>query len=162
MLTRVLSFAVGFLATAACFFAYHAMLALYNRAFPMRYMDEPGLAVAILLVVVGIYILRRGRVAAGWLLTLGSLAFLVLCLHDCFLDYGMQYHWFQFGGDDAVVLQGFGEPRENPWIAVPAEIMRFVSLLIYAGIFWLSARVVHRHLTMRWSERRPALSPSAK
>jgi hypothetical protein len=92
---------------------------------------------------------RHGLPSSTFLI--GSTALLAVYLHACFIDYGLQYHWFQFGGADGRVFRGFLEPRENPFIAIPARILRYVSLLTYVGIFWVAARVAQRHLTNRSS-----------
>ena len=157
MLKRTLSFVFALVVTAASFVAFQFAMWLYITALPRRYFDEPRLAVAICLAVASVWFVRRRRGVPAWTLLVGSSAFLAVCLHDCFIDYGLQYHWFQDGGTDGWVFRGFFEPQENQFIAIPADVLRYVSVLTYVGIFWLAARLAQKHLTMRWSERRTAV-----
>jgi|SRR2546430_54486 len=159
MQKRVLSLIVALLVTVTAFILYQFSVWLYITAFPRRYLDEPRLAIAICVTAASVWFVSHRRDLPAWMLLIGSSAFLAVSLHDCFVDYGLQYHWFQFGGTDGWVFQGFFEPRENPLIAVPAHILRYVSLLTYAGIFWLAAQTAQQHLTKRWSERPPGLAP---
>lgn len=137
--------------TATAFVLYRAIPLLYIELFPRRYWHEPRLALALGAVAASLWLLRRHRGPATWIFLVGSSALVGVSLHDCFVDYGLQYHWFQFGGKDGWVFRGFFEPRENPLIAIPADVLRYLSLVIYIGIFSLAWRITEQHLTRRWS-----------
>ena len=146
MLTRVVSVVIAVVVTVSTFFAYRLLVIL-----PLF---EPSYGVAQLvcaLSFVGVSILLFRRMC-GWptlLLLVGSIGLTGAHLHDSFIELGLRYEWFQFGGTDGLVFRGFFEPRENPLLAVPAEIFRYTGLLTCVGAFWLALRLMQQHLTNR-------------
>jgi hypothetical protein len=106
--------------------------------------------------VLGIAVLIFGhRRDVGALLFLaGAIGLLGATLHDCFISWGLDLHWFQFGGSDGWIFRGFFEPEENRVLIFVAHTFQAISLLTYVGVFWMSATFAQRHLTKRWSRPR--------
>ena len=148
MLTRIGAVLSAALVTAAAFIVYR--LAVILPLFEPLY-GVAQLVCAIGLVSVAIMLHRRIR---GWhtlLLVVGTLALAGAHFHDAFIQVGLRFRWFQFGGADGLVFRGFFEPRETPLLAIPAKIFRYGSLLSCVGVFWLAAQLIERHLTRRCS-----------
>ncbi len=148
MLTRIGAVLFAALVTVAAFIVYRfiVILPLFEPLYGVA-----QLVCAIAFVSVAIMLHRRIR---GWhtlLLVVGTLGLAGAHLHDAFIALGLRFEWFQFGGADALVFRGFFEPRENPLLAVPVKIFRYVSLLSCVGVFWLAAQLIERHLTRRCS-----------
>ncbi len=127
--------------TVTAFFAYRlvAILPLFE---PYNVVAQLGCALGLVVIAVALH-RRRGDWPA-LLLLIGSGGLAGACLHDSFIHLGLRYDWFQFGGTDGLVFRGFFEPRENPLLAIPAEVSRYIALLTNVGIFWLTMRLMQR------------------
>ena len=148
MLTRIGPVVFAALVTVAAFVVYRlvVILPVVERSYGVA-----QVVIGIAFVAVAIVLHRRIR---GWntlLLVVGTVGLAGAHLHDAFIDLGLQYEWFQFGGTDGLVFRGVFEPRENPLLAIPAKISRYVSLLSCVGVFWLAAQLMQKHLTRRCS-----------
>jgi hypothetical protein len=117
-------------------------------------LEGPRLIASLVLLAITLYLFRRFRGIPTLLLLVGSVGLAGAHLHDYFISFGISHELFQFGGSDSYVLQGFFEPRENPLIAIPADVLRFTGFAAIIGSAWLAMRVTEKHLTRRWSERR--------
>ncbi len=129
-------------------------LALLAYGFVWRQLlrwDDQRLIATLLLLAICVYLFRRFRGIPSFLLFVGSVALVMAHLHDFFIQFGIEHHLFQFGGSDSYIMQGFFEPRENPLIAIPADVLRYTGFAVVIGLTWLTARVAHAHLTRRCS-----------
>ena len=135
--------AAGMVAVVAYFFVWMLVCRL----------EGPRLIASFVLLAISIYLFRRLRGIPTLLLLVGSVGLAGAHLHDYFIAFGIEHELFQFGGSDSYVLQGFFEPRENPLIAIPADVLRFTGFVAIVGFAWLAMRVAQKHLTRRCSER---------
>ena len=94
---------------------------------------------AVLALVVAIVLRRRVSFAPRLLLLCGSISLVVVAGHDWFLQRGIEHEWFQLGGD-GWVFYGYGEFRERPALAVPADILRLLSFCFPVGLLLLALR----------------------
>jgi hypothetical protein len=154
MLKHALTVLVAIVAAVVAFVAYFLVWMLVCR------LEGPHLIASLLLLAACIYLFRRFRSAPTLLLLIGSIGLVGAHLHDYFIVFGIRHELFQFGGSDSYVLQGFFEPRENPLIAIPADVLRFTGFTVIIGIAWLAAKVTKKHLTKRCSERLAVSVPS--
>ena len=127
----------------------------FNYHYPMAH-----LLCAIAVLGIAVLIFLRARDVAALLLLAGAIGLLGATLHDCFISWGMTYHWFQFGGTEGWVFRGFFEPQENPVLVFTAHTFEAMRLLVYIAIFWVSLRFARKHLTSRWSRPRAAVLSS--
>ena len=146
MLMRIGAILFATLVTVAAFIIYRliVILPLFE---PFHNAVQFVCDVALLSIAIVLH--RRIR---GWhtlLLVVGTVGLAGAHLHDAFIALGLRYDWFQFGGTDGLVFRGFFEPRENPLLAIPAKIFRYVGLLSCVGMFWLAAQLMRTHLTRR-------------
>jgi len=144
---------VAIAALAAAFVAYFGVWILICR------LEGPRLIASLILLAISIYSFRRLRGISTFLLLVGSAGLAGAHLHDYFIGFGIEHGLFQLGGSDTYIMQGFFEPRENPLIAVPADVLRFTGLLTFIGIVWLAFQITQKHLTKRCSERLAASVP---
>ena len=151
MLRRAISV---FVAVVVCVLA---LLAYYFLWIVVFRLEGRRLILSLILLGACIYSFHRGRSLPLLLCLTGAIGLTVAHLYDFFIVFGLAYELFQFGGSDSYILQGFGEPRENPLIAVPADILRCTGVLVIVGIAWLSSRFTFRHLTNRSSQPLAAL-----
>ena len=148
MLTRIGLVLFAALVTVAAFVVHRfiVILPLFESFYGVA-----QLVFAIAFVGVAILLHRRMR---GWhtlLLVVGAVGLAGAHLHDAFIDLGFRYEWFQFGGADGLIFRGFFEPRENPLLAIPAKILRYVALLSLVGVFCVTVQLMQTHLTRRCS-----------
>jgi hypothetical protein len=146
MLSRVLAFFAAAVAGLVAIVAYYFIWQL------LAPWDGQRLLASLLLVAVSVYFFRRARGLPTLLLLIGSIGLGVAHLHDYLLFFGIMHELFQVGGSDSYIMQGFFEPRENPLIAVPADVFRYIGLLAIIGFGWFVGRVAYKHLTRRCSE----------
>jgi hypothetical protein len=138
------------LAIVAALFAVVAYYYIWIVIWPW---DGQRLVASLLLLAICSCLFRRSRDVPTLLLLVGSIGLAVAHLHDYVIFFGIVHDLFQDGGSDSYIMQGFFEPRENPLIAVPADVLRYIGLLTVVGFAWFIGRVAHKHLTRRCSER---------
>jgi hypothetical protein len=153
MLRPVIAVLVAIVALALAVVAYFVVWIL------LCWLEGPRLIASLILLAISIYSFRRLHGIPTLLLLLGSIGLAGAHLHDYFISFGIEHELFQFGGADTYIMQGFFEPRENPLIAVPADLLRFTGLLTFVGIVWLTFQFTQKHLTRRCSERLVASAP---
>ena len=155
MRTRALSLIVAGLVVVAAFVLFRIVGEVYIDTF-QRHPGELNIVIAPALVATSIYLLRRRWGLAAWTLLIGSAAFFMVFLYEVFAAFAITYDWFSVSVADAWLLPGRWQPREHPLIAT----LRYLSLATWAGIFWVAALAVERHLTRRSSEPRASLRPT--
>jgi hypothetical protein len=141
MLRPVIATLVAIVAVVVAILAYYFVWILICR------LEGPRLVASLVLLGLSIYLFRRSRGVPTLLLLVGSVGLAGAHFHDYFIVFGIEYGLFQLGGSDTYVMQGFFEPRENPLIAVPADVLRFTGLLCIVGVVWLTVQVTRKHLT---------------
>ena len=154
MRTRAVSVFVAGLVVVAAFVLFHTVGDIYIDIFH-RHPGELNILIAPALVAIGIYLLRRSWALAAWTLLIGSAAFFMVFVYEVFAAFAIAYDWFSVGVANAWLLPGRFQTREHPLVAT----LRYLSWVTWAGIFWVAAVAVERHLTKRWSERWTAPRP---
>lgn len=152
MRTRAVSLAVAGLVVIAAFVLFRIVGGVYI-GICRRHPGELNIVIAPALVATGIYLLRHHWGLAAWTLLIGSAAFSLVFLYEVFAAFAITYDWFPVDVAGAWLLPGRGQPREHPLVAVLLSL----SLLTWAGIFWVAALAVQRHLTERCSEPRASV-----
>jgi hypothetical protein len=115
-------------------------------------LEGPRLAASLVLLSLSIYLFLHSRGVATCLLLVGSVGLAGAHFHDYFIAFGIEHGLFELAGSDTYVMQGYFEPRENPLIAVPADVLRFTGLFAIVGIVWLTVQVTRKLLNHRWSQ----------
>jgi hypothetical protein len=96
--------------------------------------DSRLLVLAVILLVASIVLFRKTSGIPTLLLLIGSAAYFVAHLHDFIISLGMS-HGFILPGSWL-----FPGCLERPEVAVPFDILRFVSLLFPIGFLWYALR----------------------
>ena len=138
--------AAGHIAYASITVTWLDRIHFFNYDYPLAH-----LLCAVVVLAVAILIVFRVRGIATLLFLAGGTGFLGATLHDCFICWGISYHWFQFGGTDGWVFRGFFETQENRALLFVAHTFQAMLLLVYVGIFLMAAQFARTHLTNRWS-----------
>jgi cbb3-type cytochrome oxidase subunit 3 len=97
-------------------------------------LDSRLLVLSIILLIGSFILFRKTRVIPTLLLLVGSAAYFGAHLHDFIISLGMS-HGFILPGSWL-----FSGCLERPLVAVPFDILRFVSLLFPIGFLWYALR----------------------
>jgi len=117
----------------------------FNYHYPLAHLLCASAAFGIAIVM-----FLRARAVASLLFLIGVIGLFFMTVYDCFVCWGMTYHWFR----------GFFRLQEHPVVAFMIHILEALFLLTYIGIVWMSLRFARRHLTNRWSRPRAAVLSS--
>jgi hypothetical protein len=92
---------------------------------------------ALLVLAVAIVVRRRARLLPRILMLCGAISLVIAYAHDLFIELGMRHQWFQLFGD-GWIFYGYMEGRERPYIAIPADLLRFVGFSFPLGFLLLA------------------------
>ena len=113
--------------------------------FPIPGEDYGRFALAAALLASSVYIFRRSRRGPGFLLLVGSVAFVLLKTHDALVQYMFKNHL------DMIQQRPWWWPTctENPRILHALLYLLFPILCLPVAWFWYSFHFAERHLTDR-------------
>jgi hypothetical protein len=104
-------------------------------------LEGPRLFASLVLLGISIYLFRQFRSPPTVFVVVGCASLAVAHLHDFLIQFGIEHALFQVAGSDGYIMQGVFEPRENPLISVPADVLRYIGSVAIVGLAWLVVTV---------------------